>query len=198
MGESKDLFWRALCGDLRQSLRARPKTLEVFEKPSLFTRLAETGDLEFAQALLLRISAARSSGDAGFWSSTEICEAALSGAVRCHELYIVQDAHHRRLGLYRLAESDVEYWPDHDDGSALYLHKLAVEPAWRGKGFARFVVEQSKGQARILKRRFLRLDYRRDREKLGVLYRGLGFVPHSVVEVHGGTDSVRMQMRVDD
>ena len=41
------------------------------------------------------------------------------------------------VGAARVQRSDTHVWPDRDDGSALYIHKLAVTRAARGRSIGR-------------------------------------------------------------
>ena len=164
-------------------------------RPKFGSRRATRADAPFAVALLDQTARLHGRPGRPFWNEREIDEAAVEAMVEQGELFLVHDGRDEPIGLYCLARSDATYWPEHDDGQALYLHKLAVTPEYRGQGFARFVVAEAMQRAEALGRAFLRLDHQADREPLGRLYRNLGFSLHSHIQ-RPGIDAVRMQMRV--
>jgi RimJ/RimL family protein N-acetyltransferase len=86
-------------------------------------------------------------------------------------------------GVFKMQDEDPIFWPDHPQGEAIYLHRIAVRRQHAGGkvldaliGFAR--------QATIASgRRFLRLDCEASRPKLCAVYEKRGFVKHSERQV---------------
>jgi GNAT superfamily N-acetyltransferase len=62
------------------------------------------------------------------------------------------------VGVMLLQWSDREFWPDHDDGLAGYLHKIAVRRSESGKGVPAAMVNWAGGEAKKNHKAYLRLD----------------------------------------
>ncbi len=65
--------------------------------------------------------------------------------------------------------------PADDPGSALYLHHLAVDRAFAGQRVGAWLLDQAAAEARLLGKRFLRLDAWTTNTRLHDYYRGQGF-----------------------
>lgn len=82
-------------------------------------------------------------------------------------------------GCYRFQTEDPEYWDDvpHDDSG--FIHRVAVKRQFAGFGLAAAMIDAAKKEARVLGKRYLRLDCA-DRPKLRAVYERQGFRFHSM------------------
>jgi GNAT superfamily N-acetyltransferase len=90
---------------------------------------------------------------------------------------------------------DLVFWPDRDDATAGYLHKIAVRPDMAGRGATAALVAWAKQQARQRGRRCLRLDTG-PWPRLCAAYVRLGFSEVDRIIVNG-KPSVRFEQAID-
>jgi GNAT superfamily N-acetyltransferase len=64
----------------------------------------------------------------------------------------------RIVGVMTIQWSDREFWPDHDDGMAGYLHKIAVRRSEAGKGVPAVMIDWASKLAKQEGKKCLRLD----------------------------------------
>ncbi|MGF1655863.1 MAG: GNAT family N-acetyltransferase [Verrucomicrobiales bacterium] len=89
-------------------------------------------------------------------------------------------AHQSKVAaVYKLEDSDPIFWPDVRAGESLFLHKLAVRRAFAGQGLPMLMLDHAVEQARVRKKKYLRLDCDAPRSRLRELYEGFGFSHHS-------------------
>ena len=69
-----------------------------------------------------------------------------------------------------LLESDSFFWPEIEDDSSLFLHKLAVLPELQGKGIGNKMLEWASGYTKRQGKSWLRLDCHGGRPKLRQIY----------------------------
>ena len=65
------------------------------------------------------------------------------------------------------------YWPN--DGTAVYIHSMAVRPQWQGQGIGEFLLSWAAMQAYQSKRQFVRLDCLASNDRLRQYYQDQGF-----------------------
>ena len=75
-----------------------------------------------------------------------------------------------------LVDHDPAIWQGIPAGESLYIHKLAVRPAFAGQGLSRVLVDFAKDMAQKRGITTLRLDTHRDRPKVRAVYEKQGFV----------------------
>lgn len=90
------------------------------------------------------------------------------------------------VGAMRLQPEDPAFWPEVPHGSSLYVHKLAVSDAARGRGVAQALLEFARSEANARGRAWLRLDCA-DRPALRAVYERFGFQYRDTREVHDFT-----------
>ena len=91
-------------------------------------------------ALLLTASARAEALGSFAWTVEDVGRPAMIACARRGELFgWVSDG--ELLGCVLLQARDDIHWPDDPPGEALYLHKLAVEPAVSGQGIATELIE---------------------------------------------------------
>ncbi|MEZ5566688.1 MAG: GNAT family N-acetyltransferase [Gammaproteobacteria bacterium] len=69
---------------------------------------------------------------------------------------IVVDGHPRCV--WGVAYNDPLIWGERDADPAIYIHRIATDPAYRGRGFVKDIVEWSRRFAAARGRRYVRLD----------------------------------------
>lgn len=77
-------------------------------------------------------------------------------------------------GTLRLQTADPTIWGD-DSGDALYIHRLAIRPAYRGRGLGLALLRWAEPVALGRGKTYLRLDCMRENEGLRRYYLAAGF-----------------------
>jgi GNAT superfamily N-acetyltransferase len=137
------------------------------------TRLATHADLEPA-ALILRNAALRleAAGEA-LWNPASFTAATLEPIFEASELCVVV-IEENVVGVMYLQERDVTFWPDEPVDNSLFIHKLAVDNEFRGRGVSTALLEFARGEAISRGKRWVRLDCA-NRPKLRAIYERFGF-----------------------
>jgi GNAT superfamily N-acetyltransferase len=91
------------------------------------------------------------------------------------------------VAVFRLLWSDPFFWGDQDDGSAAYVHTLAVRRDHAGQGNGSWVLGWIEGRARAEGRRVLRLDCIAENRALCAYNERAGFVALGSAEVGHAT-----------
>jgi GNAT superfamily N-acetyltransferase len=91
------------------------------------------------------------------------------------------------VAVFRLLWSDPFFWGERDDGSAAYVHTLAVRRDHAGQGIGSWVLGWVEDRARAEGRRLLRLDCMADNRALCEYYERAGFVALGSAEVGHAT-----------
>ena len=128
------------------------------------------------------------------WTEKQVSVEGLKSSYRIEQSFI---AHHknRPVGCMFLLESDPEFWPEIDDLSSLFLHKLAVLGEFHGKGVGNKMLEWASGYANRQGKSWLRLDCVGSRPKLRQIYEAFGFRQVDRKPL-GEFDSARYEIRV--
>lgn len=79
------------------------------------------------------------------------------------------------IGYFSLATSDPEIWGEHEKGDAIYIHRMCVNPAKRGKSFTAHVLSWARGYGIASHRKFVRMDTWAANEPLVEYYKSCGF-----------------------
>ena len=129
------------------------------------------------------------------WSPDELTEARQRESAEAREL-IGGFENAEMAACMRLERSDPIHWPEDKPGDALYLHKLAVQRAYAGHGWARRMIDWCASECRNRNVRSLRLDTVPD-TKLPSLYAELGFrLVDEAPQLFVGRRLVRMELIV--
>ncbi len=128
------------------------------------------------------------------WTEEQVSVEGLKSSYRIEESLIAQQKN-RPIGCMFLLESDPYFWPEIEDGSSLFLHKLAVLREFKGKGIGNQMLEWASQYAKRRGKSWLRLDCHGGRPKLRKLYESCGF---SLVDRKplGEFDSARYEIHV--
>jgi GNAT superfamily N-acetyltransferase len=137
------------------------------------TRHATHADLESAVSILK--NAAQRLEDAGqpLWNPVSFTTATLELIFRAGEL-CVAILEGNVVGVMYLQERDDAFWSDVPPDESLFVHKLAVDNAMRGRGVSTALLEFARVEALAQGKRWLRLDCA-DRPKLRAVYERFGF-----------------------
>ena len=108
------------------------------------------------------------------WPLETLEPAALQAAYPEAESYVGFQGGEAVAGMIVL-EDDPLFWPDVRAGESVFLHKLAVIPAFQGSGVATAMLGFAAARARTLQKRYLRLDCAAERPKLCAFYERHGF-----------------------
>jgi GNAT superfamily N-acetyltransferase len=100
----------------------------------------------------------------------------IAGAIARAEFWIAWKLG-RPVGVVRLLGADPLFWGDRDDGSALYLHTLAVPRTRDGRRYGRAILEWAAAETRARGRWRLRLDCAADNPARCADYESAGFRP---------------------
>ncbi len=112
------------------------------------------------------------------WGAAETSQAAVEGHVR-EGLYHAAFDDEGPVGVFRFQLADPHFWPDIQDGTSAFIHKLAICPRKQGHDLAQTLLRHACELTRQHGRRFLRLDCVSARPKLRAVYERFGFRHHS-------------------
>ena len=128
------------------------------------------------------------------WTEKEVSVEDLKSSYKIEESFI---AYHdnRPIACMFLQESDPLFWPEIQDSSSLFVHKLSVLREFKGKGVTQEMLQWASKYAQRQGKSWLRLDCDGGRPKLRQVYESLGFsfVDRGPV---GEFDVARYEMRV--
>ena len=108
------------------------------------------------------------------WPLETLESPALRAAYPEAERYVGFQGGEAVAGMMVLTD-DPLFWPNVQAGESLFLHKLAVVPAFQGSGVAAAMLTFAAARARALQKRYLRLDCAAERPKLLTFYERRGF-----------------------
>ena len=77
--------------------------------------------------------------------------------------------------VFSLTYNDPDIWFERDVEPSLYIHRIAVNPAFGGNGYVRNIITWAKEYAKPLGKKYIRIDTFGDNTKLIDYYTGLGF-----------------------
>ena len=66
-------------------------------------------------------------------------------------------------------------WKDSNKDPAIYLHRIATHPNYRGRGYVKAIIEWSKTLAKAQNKYFIRLDTHTKNDKINAYYSSCGF-----------------------
>ena len=143
---------------------------------------ATAADIDTVCHVLGSVTAALEARGIALWSPAETSTAAVAPHVEqgCYQLVFEQDA---LVGVFRLQTEDPQFWSDVPPAPARYLHKLAVLPAWQGRGRAHAMLRLACDLAWRQGADRLRLDCMSGRPRLRAVYETFGFALHSQIRL---------------
>ena len=75
--------------------------------------------------------------------------------------------------IWAVTYSDPQIWPEDDGRSAIYIHRIAANPEFRGNNFVRIIVDWAKGFA--AEKKYIRMDTCGNNTRLIRHYESCGF-----------------------
>lgn len=153
-------------------------------------RRASPDDLDaYVQILAAGDAAMRQHGN-GRWEAGDIAAPRVSTWIASGEA-IIADTDNAPAAIMLLQWRDLIFWPERDDGTAGYLHKIAVRPDMAGCGAVAALVAWAETEALQRGRSCLRLDTG-PWPRLCAAYLRLGFAEFDRIIVNG-RPSVRFE-----
>jgi len=99
------------------------------------------------------------------------------------------------VGGFLLIERDVRYWPVNINDCAFYFHKFVISIEKKGKGYSDKVLEYVKNYAKLMNKKYVRLDYEIKREYLRKMYLRNGFIDIEIINKNG-VDIVKSEYEI--
>jgi GNAT superfamily N-acetyltransferase len=161
-------------------------TLEITVAPAF--------DWGTASEILIEVVKGLNQRGKPLWTEEQVSVEGLKSSYRIEESFIAHQKN-KPIGCMFLLESDPEFWPEIDDHSSLFLHKLAVLQEFHGKGVGNKMLEWASEYAKRQGKLWLRLECDGSRPKLKEIYETFGFrlVDRKPL---GEFDSARYEIRV--
>jgi len=129
------------------------------------------------------------------WIEEQISVEGLKSSYKIEESFL---AHYKSkpIACMFLQESDSYYWPEMQDDSSLFLHKLAVLRAFKGTGVAQQMMQWASEYAQRQGKSWLILDCHGGRPKLRQVYESFGFSLVDRGPIGEFEDVARYELRV--
>jgi GNAT superfamily N-acetyltransferase len=118
---------------------------------------SDENDWSVASSLLQQVALDLDLRNKGLWSQKQVEESELRKNYKLDELFLLTDSSNI-LGMVFIQESDPLFWPEVEENKSIFLHKLAVLPGHKGRGFGRCIIELSIDIARLRGLEWVRLD----------------------------------------
>lgn len=77
--------------------------------------------------------------------------------------------------VWAITNSDAQIWENSENDTAIYIHRIATNPEFRGNNFVKLIVDWSKNYARKHHKQYIRMDTCGKNEKLISHYKSCGF-----------------------
>lgn len=117
------------------------------------------------------------------WNPDEVSWEAFSKLYTIADYYVGTVKEKVVCGLF-IVDEDALYWSDMEKGTSLYLHKICVDPAYSGNGYAdamiQYFIEKGRGEGYP----DVRLDVREHKDKLRRMYERNGFQLYKTGRFH--------------
>lgn len=119
------------------------------------------------------------------WNIEEVNWDAFSSLYTIQDYYVGEANGRIVCGLF-IVDEDALYWPDMEKGASLYLHKICVDPAYSGNGYADTMIQYFIEKGRREGYPDVRLDVREHKDKLRRMYERNGFQLYKTGRFHPG------------
>ncbi len=129
------------------------------------------------------------------WTEEQISVEGLKASYKLEESFI---AHYKStpIGCMFLQELDSYFWPEIQDDSSLFLHKLAVLRKFKGRGVAHRMMHWAADYAQRQGKSWVRLDCHGGKPKLRQVYESFGFSMVDRGPIGDFEDVARYELRV--
>ena len=112
------------------------------------------------------------------WRDSELAPARLAADVQAGLIYLAECGG-EAAGNVKFQLDDALFWPDVPAGESAFVHRLAVRRRFSGTGLSHALLDWAVARARLLGKRWLRLDCEASRPRLRAFYEKFGFRHHS-------------------
>ena len=129
------------------------------------------------------------------WDLEKLTEEGIVQRYEDPELYLAFDDR-ERVGGFLLLHADKNYWKDKTGDDALYIHKFVVARDHGGRGYSGLMLEWIKRHAGEIGKRYIRLDYYKDREYLRSMYRNQDFEDVEELSMPDGKIMIKAEYRI--
>jgi ribosomal protein S18 acetylase RimI-like enzyme len=103
----------------------------------------------------------------------------------CH---FVLEQNGMMVSTFLITLSDPLIWQEANADSAIYLHRIATDPAFRGNGYVRQIVDWAKAYAAQHGQQYIRLDTHSGNEKINAYYISCGFTYQGIRQIEWTSD----------
>ena len=77
--------------------------------------------------------------------------------------------------IWAITYNDAQIWEEKENNDAIYLHRIATNPDFRGQNFVQIIADWSKDFGKKKKRKFIRMDTCGQNDRLINHYKNCGF-----------------------
>lgn len=127
-----------------------------------------------ASQMLQRVAAHLSEIECPLWTAQQVSVEGLKSSYKIDELHFILDFSESVVGVVFLQETDPYFWPEVQSSDSLFVHKLAINPVRKNKGYGRDIIKLIVAEAESRRLQWLRLDCD-DRQPLHIFYQNNGF-----------------------
>ena len=145
-------------------------------------RQATLSDAETIHRLLLQAATWVDALGVVMWEGDELEFDAIQRDVMAGQFHVAA-VDGQPAGAIRFQTEDLLFWPDIQQSSSAFVHRLVVARAFKGTGVSTALLQWAAGHARDLGKDWLRLDCDNERPKLKAFYERFGFNLHSYRQV---------------
>ncbi|MEG2800169.1 MAG: GNAT family N-acetyltransferase, partial [Erysipelotrichaceae bacterium] len=108
------------------------------------------------------------------WNQEDVLWETLSKNYQIND-FVIGRINHKIVSACSIVDKDLLYWPEVKKGTTLFLHKLAIHPAYRKFNLGDQLLDYFKESGRLKRVKDVRLDVREYKHKLRIFYEKNGF-----------------------
>lgn len=82
---------------------------------------------------------------------------------------------HKIACIWAITYNDAQIWEERENNDAIYIHRIATNPEFRGNNFVKLIAEWSKEFGKKEKKKFIRMDTCGQNDRLINHYKNCGF-----------------------
>ena len=97
------------------------------------------------------------------------------GRHHCLLLHLLQITPRMNYRVWVIAFQDPQIWEERDRDPAIYIHRIATAPQFRGRALVKHLVQWAKVYAEKQQKKFVRLDTLGENTRLIAYYQEMGF-----------------------
>ncbi len=142
----------------------------------IMVKQANECDIPIIEEILLdAVNWMSKSGLQNKWNESNVRWSNLSESYKINDFYISYQ-NGLPTACIALTDYDPTYWPNIPKGESLYLHKVAVNRIFAGKGFSKELIDFAKNLAINYGINAIRLNCNKHQNKLRAVYENQGFI----------------------